>query len=148
MRAYFLCNSWLSGIQKGIQGAHALTELVMDLSKETPDFSKTFYKWAKDSKTMIFLNGGSQKDLLEWLDFLNAQGDNEDNTGVVPYNMFQEDEDSLNECLTAIVIIAPGHICEGVDAWRDKKWDIDQWANLSVWERQLVENLARCRLAR
>ncbi len=143
MRAYFLCNSWLSGIQKGIQGAHALTELVMGLNNETPDFSKTFYKWAKDHKTMIFLEGGSQENLMDWIDFLNTQ----DEDKVIPYNLFQEDEESLNECVTAVVIIAPGHICEAVDAWRDQNWEIEQWANLSIWERGLVEKLARCRLA-
>jgi len=157
MRAYFLCNSWLSGIQKGIQGTHALTELV-NLHGGGAVFQAIFDEWATDHKTIIMLEGGNQDNLESWLRFLNTQDTKLPEalkpllhqSYTLPYSHFREDKESLNECMTAIVILVSSKLCSAIDDYRtpdSESESIGSWLRLTAWEREFVETISKCRLA-
>lgn len=64
MKAYYLVSPYLSDIQKGIQVSHCTCEMAVAatyLSSVTNDF----YEWAQKHKTMIVLNYGTDKKLVE-----------------------------------------------------------------------------------
>lgn len=55
-RVYALTKSELTPPQRGVQGAHALAELVYDYGQE-PDIKK----WVKEDKTLVFLQANDEK---------------------------------------------------------------------------------------
>jgi hypothetical protein len=157
MRAYFLCNTWLSGIQKGIQGSHALAELVNHYG-DGEGFKRIFSEWATDYKTMIFLEGGTQENLIQWGCFLDDQDSGQPDpekplhtqSYFMPYESFSEDEESLNGCTTAVIILVSTKLCNAIDNHRapeEESESIHSWLRLSEWEREFVEKISKCRLA-
>ena len=157
MRAYFLCNTWLSGIQKGIQGSHALASLVNHYG-DGPGFKRIFNIWASDYKTMIFLEGGTQANLLDWIKFLDLQDPDvpdfkkplHTQSYFMPYDSFSEDKESLNGCTTAVIILVSTKLCAAIDNHRapeEETESIHSWLRLSEWEREFVEKISKCRRA-
>jgi len=130
MRAYVLVHSALSGIQKGIQGGHALVEMGL---KEHP----LFKEWAKKHKTVIFLEGGFQTDLEEAILVLEEHsGGLGEWPARFPWAAFREDEETLYGALTAVAVILPEKIynaeceavgecltCSGLDEGEMAIWD-------------------------
>lgn len=55
-RVYVLTRSELSQAQRGVQGAHALAEMVFDYGQE-PDVKN----WVKKDKTLVFLQAKEEK---------------------------------------------------------------------------------------
>ena len=93
-QAYFLVNQYISGIQCGIQAAHCAMELVRSEMNDSGFDSTTFMQWIEEDKTMIMLNGGSQRDLMDVLDILRERD--------YPYAYFNEEQDALNGALTCV----------------------------------------------
>jgi hypothetical protein len=124
MRLYAFGNVYLSQIQQGIQGLHAVVELfslAQELTEQVgsenlpAEYKAQFnmlYLWAKHYKTVIFLNGGNQADLTE-LDLFLSQGH-------YPVSRFCEDEISINGALTSVCIILPEKIYEGAKFWQSR----------------------------
>jgi hypothetical protein len=102
MKVYVLCHSWLSPIAKGIQGAHAVAELVSR-------WDETVLAWADNHKTLIFLEGGNQANLSEWLERLED---------LFPTSCFYEDKDSLNSCLTAVAFLVDEDTIKNMEHWK------------------------------
>jgi hypothetical protein len=166
MRAYFFCHSWLSGIQKGIQGAHAISSLV-NVAGGGADFMKIYGEWATNHKTMIFLEGGNQDSLKDWHSFLAAQPHKvpsqkkplAEQHYTMPFYIFHEDDESLNDCATAVVVLVSTKLCEAIDNYREMKRgeglksseknvnSVNSWLELREWEREFVEKISKCRLA-
>jgi hypothetical protein len=61
MRAIVLTNSWLSGLQKGLQAGHALVEMSLDAK-----YHNLYRDWASGHKTLIVLEGGSHLNLSNY----------------------------------------------------------------------------------
>lgn len=97
-RLYSLTNRYLSGIQKGIQTAHVVGELV-----QLPDISKVV-EWARDHATIIVLDGGNCDHLVEFCEILEKSDH--------PWARFNEDS-SLGFALTAVGVILPKKVYSG-----------------------------------
>ena len=72
-----------------------------------------YSEWANNHKTMIFLNGGNQNQLLDLEHIISNEYDQ------YPFASFNEDIASLNGCLTCIGIILPetvynANICDQI----------------------------------
>lgn len=102
MRAYHICNTYLSGIMAGIQSAHTQHELALKVF--SPEASKQQHKmyldWAQNHKTLILLNGGYQSNLVEFVDLLDLMD-------CYPWAAFNESIDALAGALTNVCVVLP-----------------------------------------
>ena len=118
-QAYFLVNQYISGIQCGIQAAHCAMELMhKEIEKDGYDFGSqesTFIKWLEEDKTMIVLNGGSQRDLMDVLELLKAHE--------WPYAYFNEEQDALNGALTCVGFVLDAKAVETIQRLRTGELD-------------------------
>ena len=110
-RFYSFTNMYLSSIQKGIQTAHAVSEMY-DTYRAGDKISPTFARakealdeWANSDKTIIVLDGGNSRTLSELYNNLRCVVDTY--KFGYPVVAFYEDEQSLNGALTAVGIILP-----------------------------------------
>ncbi|TAN25290.1 MAG: hypothetical protein EPN31_15635 [Castellaniella sp.] len=129
MRAYFFGNMYLSSIQQGIQGEHAMTAMFVKY-RHQKDHLDTLYEWAENHKTSIYLNGGYADNLLrvhneiddierhlaEHLvadpDYLKSIGLSSDfsldeSIFRLSHSLFHEEQASLNGALTSVAVILP-----------------------------------------
>lgn len=83
IRCYVLVNNNLPTIHGGIQGAHALAELMVNYPKETLD-------WATNHKTLVFLSA-TEKDIEGMMSYFKNKNR--------PYAQFLEPD--LDNLLTA-----------------------------------------------
>lgn len=103
LRAYFFANSYLTGIHAGIQSQHCTAE--MFIKYKVNSFKKDIlYKWAKDDKTTIVLNGGMSGHLNDIIELIK------DNNNIYPWNFFKESDFALNNAITNVGIILPPKI--------------------------------------
>ena len=116
-RAYHFGNYYLSGIQQGIQAAHAQTAMINKYvmrklcnvcnghtreSLMNDIYIDAINQWIKQP-TMICLNGGNNEDLCNTFDLF-------DTISRFPYASFHEDHESLDGILTNVVILLPEYI--------------------------------------
>lgn len=108
MRCYHLCNMYLIQIHAGIQAAHAQHELAIKyLTNDSPTEPHLvaaeggYTKWATEHKTMVLLNGGMAKDLLEFESFLQSQDHG------YAWASFREEEAAINGAITNVAIVLP-----------------------------------------
>lgn len=66
MKAYYLVSPYLSDIQKGIQVSHCTVEMARKARNEEAGF-EYFYEWADKHKTMVVLNYGFDRNLVDIL---------------------------------------------------------------------------------
>jgi hypothetical protein len=110
MRCYHLNNFYLSGIHAGIQSAHAQHELASKylMADEGDVYEETliqYEEWAKHHKTIVVLNGGMQKDLQGWVEFLTVNSHH-----LFPWSAFYESMEALNGALTNVALVLPEHM--------------------------------------
>lgn len=103
-RCYHFNNFYLSGIHAGIQAAHAQHELAYKYLGIGDAPSDIYENWVENHKTMVVLNGGMAKDLLELEDLF----DTEDNP--YPWASWRESEEALNGCITSIAMVLPQRV--------------------------------------
>lgn len=145
MRAISLTNSWLSGIQKGLQTGHSLVELSQLVKNYNSDHPQNLFDtWANDHKTLIVLDGGSHQDLWEFYDFLFMNRHEFDENLIFAH--FAEDEESLNGAMTAVVMVLSDKYEAVLEKYRAR--EIDHRSGLfSEEELELFERLSSYRLA-
>lgn len=90
MKAYTFVNSYICGIQVGIQAGHSLVELV-----KNADCDDEIRRWADDHKTFVWLDGGSSADLDEIYETAMYSS--------MPSSYFQEE--GLGDMTTAVTVI-------------------------------------------
>ena len=100
-RLYAFAHSWLSGVQKGIQTAHAVANLLRCEFKSRKDVKQ----WADEDQTIILLDGGNCAQLNRTLDQISDETD-------FSYSFFYEDEESLSSSLTSAVVVVPNWVYE------------------------------------
>ena len=159
MRCYHFGNYYLSSIQQGIQAAHAQMELFVKYKENiVPNYTSVqqefLFDWAKNHKTMVCLNGGNNKDLLEIKELLTFNNDN----CTYPWSYFCEDEDSLGAVITNVSIVLPEKIYETAAKIRNREFILtdlkvlDMCGNVIVelteFEVKLIETLNKCQLAK
>lgn len=114
LRTYSINNWYVAGIRAGIQSAHSHDELTVkylhpliqgesNLSEAHLNKAKLLMQCQKIDKTAIILNGGENKDLKNFLFFLEQN----DYLLDYPFAEFFESEDALNGALTSISIVLP-----------------------------------------
>lgn len=96
---------YLSSLQVGLQSAHVTADLSIKYDHNSKEFL-SYKDWAKNHKTMIFLNGGNQENLIMIQNFLT----HDQNTH--PWAYFREDEASLNNALTCVGVVLPARVYE------------------------------------
>lgn len=102
MRAIVFSHFALKAIQQGVQSGHAITEMSISFDPISPQH-QTYVDWAKNCKTVVYLDGGNSKRLREVAKAVEtiAQEYN------LPCARFYEDEDTLDGIMTAVGIIVP-----------------------------------------
>jgi len=166
MRAYFFVNSWLSGIQKGIQVAHCVAEMADSAMvveswahdnpvgqgrrkaarEANPEFIKmhdAYCDWAKGEKTIIVLDGGGHNDLLDIFSIF----EDDDDASAYAYAYFSEDDESLNGAWTCVGIIVPPKIYEAAKKIRESL-PVPVRPELNGWELKLIDLINSKELAR
>lgn len=108
LRMYALVHRSLSGIQKGIQAAHAMFEYAGVVGMTAAAYDK----WRRVDKTMILLNGGSHGELVGHCDTLREMS--------VLHAYFTEVD--MNECMTAVAFLLPERVWNR-DKYPDFKYD-------------------------
>lgn len=101
MRCYTFSINYLSSIQQGIQGAHAIAELFLKYQDPQDQVGKYVYEWAKEHKTLICMNAG---------DFSQLSGLHRclvNYAHSYPWAAFNESEKALNGIMTSIAIVVP-----------------------------------------
>jgi len=117
MRLYVWTNRYISSIQKGIQTAHLVSDLMIKYlhPEATTDYwtrkaKGTLLEWACSHKTIIVLDGGNCEALLGVCRVLNDRNP-------YPWTSFSEDKESLNEALTVVGVVIP----EGIYSRPERK---------------------------
>ncbi len=90
MKCYVFVHSHLSSIQKGIQAAHVVAQLVWQNAPVTDI-------WFREHKTIVLLEGGNTQSLA---DLIVAVGRTDFESSI-----FAEDEQTLDNLTTAIAVI-------------------------------------------
>ena len=142
MRAYYFTNMYLSPIQKGIQTAHCTAEFFMQTKSNAPEYSPLI-EWADKYKTMIVLDGGNNKELIDLYVGLRVI----QQSYPLPLAIFKEDEQSLNNATTCVGIIVNDKVYNAVSSVRDKILDVRELHFLLQEERYLVNTLLKYNLA-
>jgi len=114
LRMYGFVNYQLTGIQKGIQFAHAIVEYGLEYSS-----TKEYKEWANNHKTVILLNGGTTNTNILHLGTMNilynSLIENE-----IPCSCFHEPD--LGDQMSAIAFIVDERVFN-----RDKYPDFKDW---------------------
>lgn len=159
MRFYAFGNYYLSSLQQGLQAKHAGDEMentyqhYHDLHKDgkletdSPllEAWNNLDNWRRHHKTVILLNGGNCKDLIDLRFFLMKGHDK------FPYAAFREDEASLNNAVTSVAIVLPEYIYETAESDRRVRLGMvnnSDRPSLSGWEEELIVRLNQCGLAK
>lgn len=103
-RFYCINNMYLSGIQAGIQSAHAMMEMVNKYlinQNGTPQEVALLKQCIRDDKTMVVLNGGHQSNLQNILNLFTEQHIK------YPHAPFYEDDEALNGAFTNLAMVLP-----------------------------------------
>lgn len=125
-RFYSFTNMYLSPMQKGIQTAHAVSEMSAKYLCNSENVEKmfdtefgTFNTWAEQDKTVIVLNGGYSSNLKYIYHVCKKFSKNLRRTGEgLPFVRFYESDDALDGALTAVGIILPESVYATASAIR------------------------------
>lgn len=128
-QAYFLVNQYISGIQCGIQAAHCAMELLHGNRDHATPAGKLMKKWLEEDKTMIVLNGGGQRDLMDVLALLKEKN--------LPYAYFNEEQDALNGALTCVGFVLSAKNVETIQLLRNSELNPEEIDDLLVKVSQL-----------
>lgn len=121
MKLYIFVFSFMSTIQKGIQAAHVVTELL------TKYDSDEVWDWAEEDKTIVLLEGGNYSDIRlirEFADkseFASAE--------------FVEDYATFNGMTTAVAVLAPADI------------KLADYLETDAYTREIIKQIKNRRLA-
>lgn len=121
---YSFVNYYLSDLQRGLQTAHVVSELFIKYDYLQPQENNRLHFWARNNKTIIILNGGNSKNLLDINCFLYGRAYG------YPTERFYEDKDSLNGALTCVGLIFPQFSKEDLEDYADVADGADNFIDL------------------
>lgn len=118
---YTFTNMYLSQIQRGIQSAHCITDMLVKYNQQFNDFHESsrgpqfefLLEWMENDKTMIVLNGGGSEELNSLHSFCKGAR----NSCIYPFGVFFEEDTALGGsgagALTCFGILLPESIYMG-----------------------------------
>ena len=146
-RFYGFGNYYLSSLQQGLQSAHCIADMFVKYNKKKAK-KEIIYDWAENHKTMVLLNGGNSlvlEQTHQFLEELKGVGMN------LPYQLFYEDEQSLNGALTYVGIVVSSEIYELAATLRANASKIDKKkikvVEVNDWKTRLAMKLNQFGLA-
>lgn len=147
-RFYSFTNMYLSSMQKGIQTAHAVSEMYINNKNSKLHHFDVFNAWAYSDKTIVVLDGGNQQSLKGISSIigntcLNSYI-NEDTLHNFPNADFYEDKDSLNGALTCVGVIVSEAVYNNAKSIRE---GINIVENFPTYTHEFYKILAYSRLA-
>jgi hypothetical protein len=98
MKMYVFVLRQLSHRDQGIQACHAVCELI----RKYRDCSNMLDEWLHDHKTLVYLNGGGPKDLIDIFNSIPS---------IYPTAYFTEPD--LNGMVTAVAALVPAFVPNG-----------------------------------
>lgn len=154
-RFYSFTNMYLSPMQKGIQTAHAVSEMSAKYLSKIEEFAgkdfrnehSAFTVWAELDKTVIVLNGGYSSNLRSIYKTCKKFCKELRNGGAgLPVVRFYESDDALDNALTAVGIILPEVVYTTAAAIRRGEYVMDAHS-FSQAEMDFYNMLNSCSLA-
>jgi hypothetical protein len=153
MKLFSFTNMYLSGLQAGLQTAHAVAALFRKYPHTIgyeADIGNCcipgslecdhLIDWADNFQTIIILNGGSSEELSDLSVFLSHQNE-------YPYVQYRESEEAANNLLTCVAIVVPEKLCVS----SNKPISIgaeDMLKEYSSWDLEFLTRKSKCDLAR
>lgn len=113
MKALFMSNCYISGVQTGLQAGHCIDSMwskyVEDWletdGKASPQLG-TLREFSRKHRTFVILNGGGHESLMHWIMFFMACG-SEGAAAPHSYPWIGVQEPGLREAYTSVGIILP-----------------------------------------
>lgn len=146
-RFYGFGNYYLSSLQQGLQSAHCIADMFVKYNKKKAK-KEIIYDWAENHKTMVLLNGGNSlvlEQTHQFLEELKGVGMN------LPYQLFYEDEQSLNGALTYVGIVVSSEIYELAATFRANASKVEKKkvkvVEVNDWKTRLAMKLNQFGLA-
>lgn len=100
----FVAGLYLSPLQRGLQTAHVVGELMTKYKPDFNDVADSAYDWAAEDKTIIICDAGNHQGVVDcWAELKRTAID----TVMVCGAIFHEDEQSMNGMATACGVIVP-----------------------------------------
>lgn len=142
LRAYVFVHSALHGLQKGIQGGHALLDMAVRYRdwKGEKAIGEQFWAWMTDHKTVVFCDGGFTDGIRNWHDFIFHRHHQ------YPRSFFREDGATLGGLMTAVAIVLPDYIYEAASSLRKGEPDFSL-TEFNQYDQELIQRLVGVRLA-
>ncbi len=106
LRTYVLLHTYLKSLLNGVQGAHAVADLLV----KYPEADGLPQTWARDHKTLVFLDGGVSLHIHQTIAWLKSMSSTS-----IPWAAFVEDSATLENMTTAIAITLPESIAKASD---------------------------------
>ena len=107
MKKFIITTLYSQGAQAGIQGGHASDEHSLLMHKEKGKLSDLYWKWSEEFKTYVYLEVGHPVQLVELYDWLHQSEDLNISSAIFK-------EEALNDTVTALSLVAPTKLCEGI----------------------------------
>lgn len=100
-KLYSFVNTYLSDLQKGLQTAHVVSEMVNKYCGDLPTNLEALAQWVAADKSILIFNGGNHKSLTEF----RVECTRPENPYL--FTFFEEDWESLNQSCTAVGLLLP-----------------------------------------
>jgi hypothetical protein len=148
MRAYFFINYYVGGIRAGIQAAHAMDQMWLQLVEalrqgtlSTLEQSRfeMLCEFSRNHKTFILLHGGDHTDLND-LASLFAMDEN-------PYPWAKFSEPGLNDAITSVAIVIPERLYDEASTEVGRGLVGSEVGGYSAWEVEFLKRRVGCVLA-
>lgn len=108
MKKFIITTLYSQGSQAAVQGGHASDEHSLLMHQEKSELSDLYWEWSKNHKTYVYLEVGQPKEIVDLYTWLK---ENEDSLNVSSA-IFKEE--ALNDTVTAMSLVAPSKLCEGI----------------------------------
>lgn len=152
MRAYFFSNSYLHGMQHGIQAAHVIGEMWAKYANPHSVQFQQLFEFSTRHKTFIILNGGDHTALSAIANFIGAGAEAHHHE----YSFAKFYEPGLNDALTSVGIILPERMynAQATEIGRALNDSASERSNPSLytpfytpWEQEFLSRVSLCKLA-
>jgi hypothetical protein len=107
LKKFIATLQYCQGSQASIQGGHASDELSLLMHSENSELSDLYWEWAENHKTYVFLELGTQAQVIDLHNWLTDKEDLKVSSAIFK-------EEALNNSVTAISFVAPTKLCENI----------------------------------